>query len=235
VSSEELEELVPYSLITATAPGMKPGTAVELHGLVAKPELNGQKGCIIALEPKTGRYGVTLDDSSSEQFGSEYKFKPCNLRAEYSEQVFGDLLLVHGMNYCAKHRLERCGSCCTNFSLNNRLTELGYHRPGLSKADADRIMKQAKQMCEEEAATNQPPRRAPDPPDAAKVTAHKTAAREDKPAAADAIVGAPAASPAAAAPPVESVAQQQREMGKEIQERAARMQKELEANQERRM
>lgn len=51
------------------------GSRVEVHGLQAKPELNGSCGQIVQkLDPESGRYGVTLDG------GSSVRIKPANLR-----------------------------------------------------------------------------------------------------------------------------------------------------------
>ena len=45
---------------------MRVGATVLLHGLVARPELNGVRGMVVtAADPKTGRCGVRLDDGGS--------------------------------------------------------------------------------------------------------------------------------------------------------------------------
>jgi tetratricopeptide (TPR) repeat protein len=51
------------------------GSRVEVHGLQARPELNGSCGRIVQkLDPASGRYGVTLEG------GSSVRIKPANLR-----------------------------------------------------------------------------------------------------------------------------------------------------------
>lgn len=57
------------------------GQAVELHGLVNKPELNGVRGVVVAFIAKTGRSAVTLEDGRGP-----FDIKQENLR----EFVFPD-------------------------------------------------------------------------------------------------------------------------------------------------
>jgi TPR repeat protein len=52
------------------------GSEVELFGLLAKPELNGRKGIVSALNGLTGRYVVLLDDGTGP-----FNLKPENVRA----------------------------------------------------------------------------------------------------------------------------------------------------------
>ena len=134
---------------------MQAGTPVTLIGLVGRADLNGQKGRTVALVPSTGRYGVALDN------GEQISVKLQNLSAKYDETRHGDMLTIHGLNYCADHRLECCGSCFTSYNVQNRMAELGFMVGSRSKAESDRIMKQAYDLCDAEAEKNQPPRRAP--------------------------------------------------------------------------
>ncbi|CAK0813933.1 unnamed protein product [Prorocentrum cordatum] len=48
----------------APPPEVRPGAMVVLKGLVAKPELNGQQGRLLALHPQTGRWEAQLADRS---------------------------------------------------------------------------------------------------------------------------------------------------------------------------
>jgi hypothetical protein len=50
------------------------GRRVVIHGLVAKPELNGRTGTALSFDDDKGRYSVALDDASSSLM-----IKPCNL------------------------------------------------------------------------------------------------------------------------------------------------------------
>ena len=54
---------------------MRIGATVLLHGLVARPELNGVRGTVVkALDPRSGRVGVRLNEG-----GSAIALKPSNL------------------------------------------------------------------------------------------------------------------------------------------------------------
>jgi len=60
------------------------GATVLLHGLVARPELNGARGTVVnALDPRSGRVGVRLDEG-----GSTIALKPSNL-TDARQQKFG--------------------------------------------------------------------------------------------------------------------------------------------------
>jgi len=62
---------------TASDNGIKdasPGSMVEIHGLQAKPELNGRSGTIIGFDSTAARYQVQLDH------GGPKLIKPCNLK-----------------------------------------------------------------------------------------------------------------------------------------------------------
>ncbi len=50
------------------------GTQVIIHGLVAKPQLNGRTGKALSFDDEKGRYSVELDDISTT-----IMIKPCNL------------------------------------------------------------------------------------------------------------------------------------------------------------
>ena len=55
------------------------GTRVELHGLKAKPQLNGQCGIVVGYLESSGRCIVSLEDSGSET-KTEKNLKPENLK-----------------------------------------------------------------------------------------------------------------------------------------------------------
>ena len=57
------------------APGLKAGTRVELQGLKAKPELNGQKAAVKSFDASSGRYKVKLEDGRGP-----FSLKAQNLR-----------------------------------------------------------------------------------------------------------------------------------------------------------
>ena len=75
---------------------MRVGATVLLHGLVARPELNEQRGTVVkAADPKSGRVGVRLDDG-----GSAIALKPGNLTdlaAPVVAEVFSDLDLLRSI------------------------------------------------------------------------------------------------------------------------------------------
>lgn len=54
---------------------IEPGSAVEIHGLKAKPELNGRLGTVVAYVPDRCRYQVKTKDEGTEMY-----LKPDNVR-----------------------------------------------------------------------------------------------------------------------------------------------------------
>ena len=62
---------------------LAPGAEVSLHGLVARPDLNGAEGVVMGLDEKTGRWQVELD----EDLGSK-SFKEENLEVLWSMPSF---------------------------------------------------------------------------------------------------------------------------------------------------
>ena len=58
----------------SSPPPIPIGTNVQLRGLQAKPELNGQRGVVTGFEASTGRCSVQLEDGRGP-----YKIKPENL------------------------------------------------------------------------------------------------------------------------------------------------------------
>ena len=56
------------------APALSPGARVRVHGIVAKPELNGQRGVVTGFDASSGRCSVQLEDGRGP-----YKIKPENL------------------------------------------------------------------------------------------------------------------------------------------------------------
>ena len=62
-----------------SAPPVPIGTRVELHGLKAKPQLNGQCGVVVGYLESSGRCIVSLEDSGSET-KTEKNLKPENLK-----------------------------------------------------------------------------------------------------------------------------------------------------------
>ena len=65
---------------------MRVGATVLLHGLVARPELNGVRGTVVkAADPKSGRIGVRLSE------GGTIALKPSNL-TDVAEQVTAAVL-----------------------------------------------------------------------------------------------------------------------------------------------
>ena len=66
-------------LPAAEAPSPIPiGARVELRGLQAKPELNGQRGVVVGFKAESGRCEVKLDDGSGS-----FRLKPGNLHRDY--------------------------------------------------------------------------------------------------------------------------------------------------------
>ena len=55
------------------------GARVELHGLKAKPQLNGQCGIVVDYVASSGRCTVVLDESGSET-KTKKNLKPDNLK-----------------------------------------------------------------------------------------------------------------------------------------------------------
>ena len=55
------------------------GTRVELHGLKAKPQLNGQCGIVVDYVASSGRCTVVLDESAGET-KTKKSLKPENLK-----------------------------------------------------------------------------------------------------------------------------------------------------------
>ena len=62
-----------------SAPPVPIGTRVELHGLKAKPQLNGQCGIVVGYLESSGRCIVSLEDSGGET-KTEKNLKPENLK-----------------------------------------------------------------------------------------------------------------------------------------------------------
>ena len=62
----------------SSPPPIPIGTNVQLRGLQAKPELNGQRGVVTGFEASTGRCSVQLEDGR----GTTYSLKPENLDVE---------------------------------------------------------------------------------------------------------------------------------------------------------
>ena len=62
----------PPSTSSTTSP-IPVGTRVELYGLKAKPELNGQRGVVVGFKAASGRYKVELEDGRG----------PFSLKEEY--------------------------------------------------------------------------------------------------------------------------------------------------------
>ena len=55
------------------------GTRVELHGLKAKPQLNGQYGIVVGYVASSGRCTVALEDARGER-ETKMSIKPENLK-----------------------------------------------------------------------------------------------------------------------------------------------------------
>jgi hypothetical protein len=56
------------------------GAAVELHGLVAKPELNGRAGVVVRYAEKEGQYAVTVEGQEPGSKPQLLNIKRANLR-----------------------------------------------------------------------------------------------------------------------------------------------------------
>ena len=86
---------------------MRVGATVLVHGLVARPELNGVRGTVVkAADPKSGRVGVRLDEG-----GSAMALKPSNLTdvaQEATAAVLSDPDLLRAILSYGK-RWERSG------------------------------------------------------------------------------------------------------------------------------
>ena len=63
---------------------MKLEERVVLHGLSARPELNGRSGTAVSFDPDTARYGVQLDSTDASLGTICVAVKPANLRASSS-------------------------------------------------------------------------------------------------------------------------------------------------------
>ena len=61
----------------SSPPPIPIGTNVQLRGLQAKPELNGQRGVVTGFDASSGRCSVQLEDGRGP-----YKIKPENLEEE---------------------------------------------------------------------------------------------------------------------------------------------------------
>ena len=93
------------------------GTVVTLHGLVAKPDLNGVSGRILKFDADTGRYGVRLAT------GKLVALKPTSLRPQPTTDTNGggvtDLLHLpaDALDYLLSHlsvrALHRLSACCS--------------------------------------------------------------------------------------------------------------------------
>ena len=130
------------------AANMQRSTRVEISGLTGRPELNGCKGVALYLVPARERYLIQLD-GSGEQIG----VKPGNLRAcEHVEEKSGDMVTVHGLNYCTEHRREICSLCSYDFRIMNRMSQL---------EEGEDVYERAMVQNEAEAAKNVPPLHAP--------------------------------------------------------------------------
>ena len=73
-------------------PPLPAGTHVELHGLQAKPELNGRRGVITKFVASSGRYSVQLDDD-----GSKIKVKPENLQQQAAMEQAANMAAKSGV------------------------------------------------------------------------------------------------------------------------------------------
>ena len=72
-AAREGSESTPLS--SPPLPSILVGARVELHGLRAKPELNGQRGVVTDFDASTGRCSVQLEDGRGP-----YNIKPGNLK-----------------------------------------------------------------------------------------------------------------------------------------------------------
>jgi hypothetical protein len=61
---------------------------VVLHGLSARPELNGRAGVAVSFDPSTGRYGVQLDGSGGR--AEKVALRPANLVGDDADGPNGD-------------------------------------------------------------------------------------------------------------------------------------------------
>ena len=67
------------SMPPPSAPPVPIGTRVELHGLKAKPQLNGQYGIVVGYVLSSGRCTVVLEDARGET-KTKMSIKPENLK-----------------------------------------------------------------------------------------------------------------------------------------------------------
>ena len=69
VQHEQQAATNPPSAPSSSSPQPIPiGTRVELHGLQAKPELNGRRGVVVKFTGSSGRYRVQLDGEGGGEF-----------------------------------------------------------------------------------------------------------------------------------------------------------------------
>lgn len=66
---------------------IKAGSAVTLHSLVGKPELNGCSGVVTSFDEQCGRYRIQLNKITGEQAECAVKIKPSNLRLKDCDKV----------------------------------------------------------------------------------------------------------------------------------------------------
>jgi BolA-like protein 1 len=78
-----IAELLARSLRAQTSPKDKlaPGLRVRLHGLTARPELNGAYGTLISWETGKGRYAVEVSGGDASKAAERLLLKPTNLEA----------------------------------------------------------------------------------------------------------------------------------------------------------
>ncbi len=135
------------------APGLQAwavGTAVRLRGLVTRPELNGRVGVAERFDMKAARYAVKMQVATPE---AQLLVKGENLEAvDVVEEVSNEMLVVNGLCYCAKHRLEACGTCARDWVVTNRMAQLGGDESSWDLAA---------RLEAGERARNEPPHRAP--------------------------------------------------------------------------
>jgi hypothetical protein len=126
------------------------GTAVRLRGLVTRPELNGRVGVAERFDIRAARYAVKMQVATPE---AQLLVKGENLEVvDMVEEVSNEMLTVNGLCYCAKHRLEACGSCARDWVVMNRMAQLGGD---------DSSCELAVRLEARERARNEPPHRAP--------------------------------------------------------------------------
>ena len=102
-ATKQAAAAAPIAVVAGTATPLPAGTRVLVQRLVAKPEHNGKRACVLSFDARTGRYAVVLDDGRELSLKAECVARAgCAAAGCASEEASSMCGRCEAVRYCSR-------------------------------------------------------------------------------------------------------------------------------------